>query len=885
MSLVQTHDRLRLPGALETQLHDFRKRVWSIKMFEAGCGAVFGLVIAFLLMFACDRQWNSPVALRLGLFALALGGCAIVPLAMHRWIWRNRHLEQLARLLSRKHPHVGDQLLGIIELVRNDTEQARSRALCEAAIVQVAHDAQKRDFRDAVPNPRHRQWAALVTVPAVAALALAVVYPAAAGNAWARLLFPWKDTPRYTFAAIEPLPEQLVVAHGEPFSIAVRLNANSATRPGEGVVQFGEQQPITATLTDGRYEFEVPGQIDAGPLEVRVGDYFQSVRIEPKLRPELNSVAAAYSLPEYLGRTGTQTRDVRGGVIALVNGTQAQFTAVASRNLTEARIDGQAVKPEGARMTSPAIVVDGVRRVEFQWKDEFGLAGKESFLLSVTGQEDEAPSLFVEDLPRNRVVLDSELLAFKIRAHDDFGVKAVGMEWGGIESPIVKTPAKGERLLAAGAHDRENMELNGTFSAKSLDIEPQPIVLRMYVEDYLPGRERVYSSPFMMYILTAEQHALWITEQMSKWHRQALEVRDREMQLFETNKELRELAQEQLDQPDTRRRIEAQAAAEKANGRRLSNLSAMGDDLVRQAMRNPEIGVGHLEKWAEMLQILKDISGNRMPSVADLLKQASQAQASADKTPAAPRPMAGMVRDTRSGPGASPKDDADKPKPVVPAVVDRESSQRPLPKPKEGEEEEPPPDSGGKPRLTLAGTTVLGNAAKGKACPAGQKVDEAVEEQQDLLAEFDKIADELNRVLANLEGSTLLKRLKAASRQQYKIAGRINDQVNDAFGVAPSLVDEKPSKVLDEMSGEEGKESQTVSAIMDDMHAFFERRKMMKFKAVLDEMRETDVIGSLRQLGDDIRKENGISIAQAEFWSDTLDRWADDLVDPAKGGT
>jgi len=88
------------------------------------------------------------------------------------------------------------------------------------------------------------------------------------------------------------------------------------------------------------------------------------------------------------------------------------------------------------------------------------------------------------------------------------------------------------------------------------------------------------------------------------------------------------------------------------------------------------------------------------------------------------------------------------------------------------------------------------------------------------------------------------------------------------------------------MSGEEGKESQTVSAIMDDMHAFFERpAKMMKFKAVLDEMRETDVIGSLRQLGDDIRKENGISIAQAEYWSDTLDRWADDLVDPARGGT
>ena len=55
-------------------------------------------------------------------------------------------------------PAVGDQLLGIIELVRNDFEQARSRTLCVAAIRQVAEDAQKRDFRDAVPHPRHRMW-------------------------------------------------------------------------------------------------------------------------------------------------------------------------------------------------------------------------------------------------------------------------------------------------------------------------------------------------------------------------------------------------------------------------------------------------------------------------------------------------------------------------------------------------------------------------------------------------------------------------------------------------------------------------------------------------------------------------------------------------------
>ncbi len=140
-------------------------------------------------------------------------------------------------------------------------------------------------------------------------------------------------------------------------------------------------------------------------------------------------------------------------------------------------------------------------------------------------------------------------------------------------------------------------------------------------------------------------------------------------------------------------------------------------------------------------------------------------------------------------------------------------------------------------------------------------------------------------MLASLEGSTLLKRLKAASRHQLKIGGRIGDQVSAVFGVEAYKVPSAPARVLNELSDSEGKASKDVSIIMDDMHAYFERRRFQRFKTVLDEMRQLDVVGSLRQLGDELNKENGLSIAQCEFWSDTLDRWAEDLVDPAGSGT
>jgi hypothetical protein len=434
--------------------------------------------------------------------------------------------------------------------------------------------------------------------------------------------------------------------------------------------------------------------------------------------------------------------------------------------------------------------------------------------------------------------------------------------------------------LAAGGSEREMTELAGAFCAEKLDIEPQPISVRVYAEDYLPGRERIYSPTYVFYVLSAEQHYIWLTEQLSKWHRQSLEVRDKEMQLHHTNQQLRMLSDEELDRPETRRQIEAQSAAERGNGRRLTGLVAGGEDLIRQAMRNQEFGVGHLEKWGEMLQILKDISANRMPNVADLLKQSAQAQGALANADGKKPPMAGQIRDTQSGQAANQAES--KPQPNIPAVADRESSQQP---PKTDDEQPQEPGKAKPPRLTLPVTTVAGSAPKKpqQQTPEAEKLDEAVKAQQDLLAEFEKIADELNKVLANLEGSTLVKRLKAASRQQYVVAGKISDELGGAFGRRGQAA-EKSTTALADLSTIEVGSSQNISTIMDDMQSYFERRRFQRFKTVLDEMREQDVVGSLRQLSDDVRVETGMSMAQCEFWSDTFDRWADNLVDPACAG-
>ena len=121
---------LALPESLRRQLDAFRRTVWTIKAIEAVCGAVFGVLVAWLLLFLLDRLCDTSAAVRWALFAAVVASCAAIPVAFHRWIWSHRGLDSLARLIARRFPSLGDQLLGIVEIVRNRSEQDRSRALC-----------------------------------------------------------------------------------------------------------------------------------------------------------------------------------------------------------------------------------------------------------------------------------------------------------------------------------------------------------------------------------------------------------------------------------------------------------------------------------------------------------------------------------------------------------------------------------------------------------------------------------------------------------------------------------------------------------------------------------------------------------------------------------
>ncbi len=898
--------KTNLPPILETKLADFRRRVWMVKLAEGLLAALFGIALSYLVVFALDRFMETPGWLRLGILVAGAATLGLgLPLKWHRWVWRQRRLEDAARLLRRTFPRLGDQLLGIVELARLDhAAQGRSERLVEAAMAQAAEAVKDRDFTQAVPDARHRQWSWAAGGAVAVAIVGFVFVNEAARNAFARWITPWRNVERFTFAKIEPLPDRKVVPYAEPFELPVKLAGNTQWSPAEGSGRIAKQPEVSAKLAAGEYKLAFPPQKKDVSLAVSLGDVRKSILVQPRTRPELTELAVKLRLPKYLEYKSEQSIEVRGGSVSVLKGAEAAFEAKASRDLATAELDGEAQKVEGEKIITAYQPVTADVEKKFAWQDRDGLTPREPLVLKVHAASDEAPNIVARRESLEQVVLDSEVVTFDVTAMDDFGVKRIGLEWkGSLTKEDGKTSISGEKLAANGAAEKKEIEARATFCATREGVEPQTLEVRAWTDDYLPGRERSRSAAFLLHVLNKTDHALWLTEQFGKWLEVAKESYEKEQQLHQTNKELRELSAADLDRPENRRRVSQQAAAENAQSARLDSLTNSGRSLVEQATKNDEFDAARLESWATMLKSLKDIAANRMPSVSDLLKQTASAaggKPNANPATASQQPQqannekAQQASQSKSAPSvtqgaplpsapkpATPIDPNAPPKPAAPSIADREAG---FMKPPEAIPADPnaapKPPGGGK--LSLPTTQLAAAPDKKKdeeqpkpaESPAQQKMDQAITEQKDLLAEFAKVSDQLGEILASLESSTFVKRFKAASKQQMGIASNISQKTLDSFGIERAEV--AAAKPIAKTAKDQ---SEVVRVIQSDLDAYFQRKQDARFKTILDQMKKTEVVRALARGGEKVTANlTGQGLLGSEFWADTLDRWAEELV-------
>ena len=901
------------PEGIDRSLRAFRARMRREKLWEAAalCGLVGGA--SFLTAAGIDRLFDTPSLLRAALLFVACGSlAAALPRTLTRWVLRHRTVGSIAREVATRDPRTGDRLLGILELATDPEEFRRSPELVRAAIRRGERDLGGKSLAHALPVSRHQLLTRWLLLPVTVMLALFVRFPEVGLNALQRWALPFGEVERFTFTRVDGAQGRWVLPIQEAWPVRLELAEDTRSRPDRAELRL-ERETLQGARVAGGYTLEVPPLAGEQSALLVIGDLRRRVLLCPLPRPEVVAATARVHLPEYLGIPEPLERDVSGGALSAVVGSEVRLQLDFSRDsrAVDAETDTVRLRLEGEPLACVAAGESVIQ--EISWVDEFGLVGPRPFRFSVRPVADASPQVSMVGIEPDPVLLELGALTFDVLVVDDLGVDRCGLEWfEPAAEPGAEPRSLGEKVLLAQEPGQPRAEAFATLSPVDLGIEPGALELRAWAMDSLPGRERVYSAPVQLTVMDEAEHLKWVSRRMDRWIEEAAEIRDRELELLATNETLLAMTDAELGSAEVQAMLEDQVVAERRNQSKLGALVAEGGELLDEAALNESVEAADLKMWSDAREGLEELAEKDMETVSELLASAAQAAATADTPGGREASSAGVIRAGGSGGAAPPSEDEaeaagaeeESPFDPTPTLLDVESSLA------EGEESpqsaEPGPTDApsGPGSLGLVGTTVPGASGggdpptpeeeqpveeKSSRSMTAQQLAEAVAAQRELVESFNELALPFQELLARLEASTLVKRMKMASRAQAEGVERLALPVAQAFGSTGSLKRPAVAVANEELGALEALEGRRLKALFTDLDAYADRLtyrgdegapRLLRVVAEWTRTRPAFLAGEVAASAAAGRP--GQAVMLAGYLSDRLDRWGDELVPPAE---
>ena len=629
--MAENDDKLSvaLPEALRQQFAQVERRLWRVESTVAVCCVAGGLMASFLALFVSDRLWDTPGWLRLTLWVCGLAAVAVTGAVWaRRWVWQRRDLRSLANLVQKKYRRLGDRLLGIVELANEERHNANfSPALYHAAIYQVADEARGYDFGQSVGTRAARKMA-LLAAGLVTCLALVFgVLPRPGWNALVRLALPMAQVPRFTLVTLQGLPKELIVPHGEPFSVAATVHYRSFWKPRRAWALWPRQPVVESGVQDGQVRLQVPGKVENGVLEVRVGDARAGVNVRPTYRPSLQELDAHIQLPGYL-HYPDQNQILQNATLLTVQGSKIDFRGKVSRGLSAALMQSGGENPaplsiEGDSFSTRQTQPDDQAQFTFNWRDNLGLTNAAPLRLSVQMQPDAAPVPEMVDMPGEIAVLRSDVLNIRLRALDDFGVRDFGLMWDMTADSPRRAATTTEVKAQPSSAQVKSAEKVFMWSPSVFGIPADSTVeMEGFARDYLPDRERSRTAVYRIRVLSPEEHAELVRQQLEAVLAQVEEVTRLQEKIVAGLGEVKDA--DKMAPAQKSSRLGQSKDDQTQNAANLQQLSETGERSVQEAMKNPLFNAETIRQWSQSMQQMRQLSQKQMPAAANAMQAAQQ---------------------------------------------------------------------------------------------------------------------------------------------------------------------------------------------------------------------------------------------------------------------
>ncbi|MEZ7957598.1 MAG: hypothetical protein QMC23_12760 [Rubritalea sp.] len=818
-----------LPDSLRKQLESFKNHLWRIKIAEAILAGLLGLLVSFALVFALDRIWEIPPLVRLVILLAGVSLSAVfAPLWINRWVFKHRKENQLARLISKHYPNLGDRLLGVVELQdQQESQTALSPELREAAMIAVAHDAQGRDLGLALSSSWMRKLALGFGVIALIAGGAFITYPSAGKNALARWFMPLSDTKRFTFtkADLSGVPQPLYVPIGEKFTIPIKLRDDTEEQPEFATARYGNSNWKDYQYKYGLYSLEFSGKRKKSIVELKLGDANHNLDVRPIPRPKIRAFHQELTYPEYLQRKPL-TSELGSTQTEILEGSEVIITITADRELSLANTESatflpymevidaeeaeiQGVDPDArpvaealdvrhkisgdSIITEPIEINKGTITLPISWVDKHGMKGLASAEFTINSLPDTPPSTYTQGIAKQKFMLFNEVLEFEMSAEDNYGIRSAGVEWTGeFTIPSAGTPSAGDITLLRGDPYMTNGIKPILIDFQKRGIKPQKLVIRTWVEDYNPATLRVFSEPIEVFVLSESEHASYVQELMDDTIAKLEDAMRTEQQNLDENKRIEKDLKDPKKAAEAKDKLPEQQNKELDNNEEIKKLAKELKETFKEAAKNKSIETKTLKEMADAMKSMQEMADKDMPEIAGDLDQAQDKKNSEEKT----------------------KEDLKK----------------------------------------------------------------AIEKQEKLLDKMKETAEKAEKAKETLEAGTFVNRLKQAATDEESIAQSIISDANDILGLHYGELDPVFKRLVQSLFLQQEQTTSDVRWIQEDLSFFHARTQKPEHKNILEKMKEAKITDILTAIEKEIElQRTGNAIRETMESAKKLRDWAKEL--------
>jgi hypothetical protein len=506
---------------LEQKLVGLRRRALPLTVLHSVCLVSVSLLGAMAAMGLLDYLFRFQDR---GLRIMA----TVFVLAVFAWAFYRRFLvlqrmrlgdNDLAKLIQRQFPVLGDQLVTAVEFLRaaDDDPAAGSVALRRCVIAQVTAEAESLDFLQIIDCRPVIRVGIVTCVAYIAAVALLLMPNPSASIAISRLLRPFGDTawPQRTNLTIRQPVDR--IARGQEFQIEV-IDARGANLPSEVCIHYRPLTPDGGTveeiermcLANGVMVTRRENVLRPFAYRVEGGDdrSMPWVEVEVVEPPAIESFSIRLFPPAY---TGKQVSPSERHIRALV-GTRVEFTGKTSKPLASITLCFESGRKLPVQLAddgctfSVAAVVERSGAYWFELTDREGLRGGAGDRWQMLAIPDAPPSVRIDKPTAGLFVTPNAVVPLRILAKDDFALRNVALVFrlgesaSKISLPLFTGPPQTSNATAAV----ESRTIDYRWNLAPLNLSPgTQVMFYAAADDYSPQSGK--SDPRTLRIVTPDE--------------------------------------------------------------------------------------------------------------------------------------------------------------------------------------------------------------------------------------------------------------------------------------------------------------------------------------------------------------------------------------------